>query len=207
MLLLAAATRFVASNPVPGIGIVVKKNRPPGSSARVAATNANGEFTIPLEVGSYTITLPATDVRAAVARIASQTAAARRAAPGRLVDLRDDAVSLTLRETSGLRLAPCLAMGYADVALVTVSAAGAALTGQLTWDDAAPVVDGAASGAPRILVRRDGTTIDLRSPVTSPGNTRPTAGEARRPTAPEPATRPSSRRAEAEAGDPCGTTR
>lgn len=51
---IAKGSGISASNPIPGIGVVVKKN--PGSSARTTVTDANGDFNVgALEDGSYVL--------------------------------------------------------------------------------------------------------------------------------------------------------
>jgi hypothetical protein len=59
-LLIASQMVLAATNPVRGIGVVVKKN-PGGSTAR-ATTGDDGKFTVPnLEPGSYTVSLKHAD--------------------------------------------------------------------------------------------------------------------------------------------------
>lgn len=51
---IAKGSGISASNPIPGIGVVVKKN--PGSSARTIVTDGNGDFDLgTLDNGSYTL--------------------------------------------------------------------------------------------------------------------------------------------------------
>ena len=58
-LLIASQVVMAATNPVKGIGVVVKKN--PGGNTANARTNQDGKFTMKLEPGSYTMTLKHAD--------------------------------------------------------------------------------------------------------------------------------------------------
>ena len=124
---------FALSNPIPGIGIVIKCNTPP-CSGRVVNTDKEGKFSIQLEEGEIELVIPLDQVQ----RVINETL--KRADPTGVSQFEGKGIELTFEnnslEVKGKRIkGNTFSIDKENSSLIlTIPKGGIKLSGVLNWD-------------------------------------------------------------------------
>lgn len=123
----------VQSNPVPGIGIIVKKN--PGGSSRIITTSNDGSFSTQLEAGEYELSFSQEQLQSAIGKLI------KRNYPQGRYKYDGSGVEMAL-ENSEIRInsKPLSDNIYSvnaqnSVFVISVPQGGATFSGVLNWND------------------------------------------------------------------------
>ncbi len=132
--LLIAQNSFAISKPIPGVGIVVKKN--PGSGNIKVSTGNDGSFSSQLEAGEYEISFSQDQLRSVINSIVKKDF------PKSSYQYDGSGVELTLDNSSiRVNLKPIRKNNYSitdqsNTFVIMVPEAGTTFSGVLSWDDA-----------------------------------------------------------------------
>lgn len=135
ILLLVTQNSFAASKPVPGIGIVVKKNPGTGGQA-IVTTGNNGGFSMHLEAGEYELSFPQDQLKSVINSIIGRNY------PKSTYQYDGFGVELTINNPEIIvMLKPAEGNIYTIDAqnssvIITVARGGTTLSGILGWNDA-----------------------------------------------------------------------
>jgi len=131
--LFLAQNSFALSTPIPGVGIVVKKN--PGGANITVPTGNGGGFSTQLEEGEYELSFPQEQLQFVIGKLI------KRNYPKSTYQYDGSGVELVLDNTQiRVKLKPARENIYTineqnSSFLITVPAGGATLSGMLSWND------------------------------------------------------------------------
>jgi hypothetical protein len=164
LLLLQTSLFAWAVKPIPGIGIVVKKN--PGSTAeKKAITDEEGNFQMKLTRGSYQLSLPEQQISSAINAINESARTLTSNGQG------TDHVTCALMETEGIKIWNSESIDGNVSAIIEVTAAEATIIGALYYERDAPPKETKKNGQPSIIKMIDGKATQLvAAPTGTNGN-------------------------------------
>ena len=128
-----AQNSFAITKPIPGVGIVVKKN--PGSGTITVSTGKGGGFSAQLEEGEYELSFPQGQLQSAIGRLI------KRNYPKSTYQYDGSGVELVLDNPQiRVKIKPTKENIYTineqnSSFIITVPAGGATLSGMLSWND------------------------------------------------------------------------
>ncbi len=129
-----STSMFAISKPIPGVGIVVKRN--PGSGSITVNTGAGGTFSSQLPAGEYLISLPEEQLKTAVAGAISRSQpSSDYKFDGTGIELSLDKSDIQLNGKPNVGGAFSISKESNPIA-ITVPKGGAVFSGTLNWDDA-----------------------------------------------------------------------
>lgn len=138
LVLFTTPVAFALSNPIPGIGIVVKKNRPPAPS-RVINTDKEGKFSIQLEEGEIELVIPMDQVQKVVNEIlksANPTGVSQFDGSGIELTLENNSLEVKGKRKNGNTF---IIDKQTSSLVVTIPKGGIKLAGTLNWDSSVKV--------------------------------------------------------------------
>ena len=131
--LFLAQNSFAISTPIPGVGIVVKKN--PGGANIVVPTGIGGGFSIKLEEGEYVLIFPQDQLQTSInGIIKTDYPKSNYQYDGAGVEmvLDNSAIRVNVKALQGNKFA----IDKQNDIIITVPKGGATLSGMLSWNDA-----------------------------------------------------------------------
>ena len=131
--LFIAQNSFALSKPIPGVGIVVKKN--PGSGSITVATGTGGGFSIKLEEGEYVLLFPQDQLQTSINGIVKTTypkSNYQYNGSGVEMLLDNSRIIVNVKALQGNKFA----IDKQNSFTITVPQGGATLSGMLSWNDA-----------------------------------------------------------------------
>lgn len=150
-----------ATNPIPGVGIVVKRN--PGSGGSIIKTDNNGGFSTQLEEGEYELSFPQDQLQSVIAKLIKLNY------PKSTYQYDGSGIELVLDNPQiRVKLKPTKENIYTineqnSSFIITVPVGGATLTGMLSWND---VVMTNSISCPDGFVMQNGECV----PISTTGN-------------------------------------
>jgi hypothetical protein len=131
--LLVAQNSFATNNPIPGIGIVIKKN--PGGGSITVPTGTGGGFSIKLEEGVYELFFPQDQLQTSINGILKANYSKNTYqydGSGVEFVLDNSLIKVNFKGLEGNRFA----VDNQNSLTITVPKGGATLSGKLIWNDA-----------------------------------------------------------------------
>lgn len=126
LLLIATQNSFAVSNPIPGIGIVIKHNL--GGGAIKITTSSEGGFSTQLQEGEYELSVSQEQLQSSVNGIIKSNY------PNSLYRYNGSGIQIVI-ESEAIAYKSKAADGRTYSLVITVPKGGAILSGKMNWDD------------------------------------------------------------------------